>query len=82
MVLPVWDRVRYFSGKKSIVHNNNRFPFAMTLRALIVYIITIVLMGLFLWFIKGGMAGKTCAVLLTVITVYRYACKALAEKGY
>ena len=48
----------------------------MTLKALIVYIVTIVLIGLFLWFIRGDMAGKTCAVivcpLLIAYLIYAY----------
>lgn len=56
--------------------NKNIFPFAMTLKALVFYIITIVLMGLFLWFIRGDMAGKMCAVivcpLLIAYLIYAY----------
>lgn len=55
---------------------NNRFPFAMTLKALVIYIIFTVLTGLFLWFIRGDMAGKMCAVivcpLLTAYLIYAY----------
>lgn len=62
--------------KKS--ENDSKFPFAMTIKSLIVYIIVIVLMGLFLYFIRGGQAGKfaACIVCPCFIIYFIYAyCK-------
>lgn len=56
--------------------NGGKFPFAMTIKSLIVYIITTVFMGLFLFFIRGDLAGKLAAcivcpcIILYLIYVY------------
>lgn len=44
--------------------NDGNFPYAMTIKSLIAYIITIVIMGLFLYFIRGDQAGKFVACIL------------------
>ena len=43
---------------------NDKFPFAMTKKSLVVYIASIVLIGPLLFFVRGDMAGKYAAVLL------------------
>lgn len=59
-----------------MLNNNKKFPFPMTFKVLIAFIITTVLIGLFVWFIRGDMAGKLCAVivcpLLIAYLIYAY----------
>lgn len=50
-------------------NNNKKFPFPMTFKALIAFIITTVLIGLFVWFIRGDMAGKLCAVIVCPLLI-------------
>ena len=55
-----------------------KYPFAMTKKSLVTYIVFTVLMGLFLFFVRGDMAGK-CAVciicpMLIIYFIYVY-CK-------
>lgn len=58
--------------------NDGKFPFAMTIKSLIFYIITIILLGLFFFFIRGDQAGKfmACVVCPCFILYFIYAyCK-------
>ena len=57
---------------------NDKFPFAMTKKSLVVYIVFAVLMGLFLFFVRGDIAGKcmACTVCPMLILYFIYAyCK-------
>lgn len=60
------------------MRKNDKFPFAMTRKALVVYIVFTVLLGLFLFFVIGDMAGKCAACIvcpmLIVYLIYAY-CK-------
>lgn len=60
------------------MRKNDKFPFAMTRKALVVYIVFTVLLGLFLFFAIGDMAGKCAACIvcpmLIVYLLYAY-CK-------
>ncbi len=56
----------------------DKFPFAMTKKSLVVYIVFAVLMGLFLFFVRGDTAGKcmACTVCPMLILYFIYAyCK-------
>ena len=57
---------------------NDKFPFAMTKKSLVVYIASIVLIGLLLFFVRGDMAGKYAACIacpmIIVYLIYAY-CK-------
>ena len=57
---------------------NDKFPFAMTKKSLVVYIASIVLIGLLLFFVRGDMAGKYAACIacpmIIVYLIYVY-CK-------
>ena len=60
------------------MRKNDKFPFAMTKKSLVVYIVFTVLMGLFLFFVIGDMAGKcaACIVCPMLIAYLLYAyCK-------
>lgn len=60
------------------MRKNEKFPFAMTRKALVVYIVFTVLLGLFLFFVIGDMAGKcaACIVCPMLIAYLLYAyCK-------
>ena len=60
------------------MRKNDKFPFAMTKKSLVVYIVFTVLMGLFLFFVIGDMGGKcaACIVCPTLIAYLLYAyCK-------
>lgn len=58
------------------MNKKEKFPFAMTKKSLVAYIIFTVLMGLFLFFIRGDMAGKfaACTVcpILILYFIYTY----------
>lgn len=60
------------------MRTNHKFPFAMTKKSLVVYIVFTVLMGLFLFFVRGDMVGKCAACIvcpmLIVYLIYAY-CK-------
>lgn len=60
------------------MRTNDKFPFAMTKKSLVVYIVFTVLMGLFLFFVRGDMVGKCAACIvcpmLIVYLIYAY-CK-------
>lgn len=60
------------------MRRNDKFPFAMTKKSLVVYIVSIVLIGLFLFFVRGDMAGKYAACIacpmIIVYLIYAY-CK-------
>ena len=43
------------------MRRNDKFPFPMTKKALAAYIVFTVLAGLFLFFVRGDMAGKLAA---------------------
>ena len=57
---------------------NDKFPFAMTKKSLVVYIASIVLIGPLLFFVRGDMAGKYAACIacpmIIVYLIYAY-CK-------
>ena len=57
---------------------NDKFPFAMTKKSLVAYIVFTVFMGLFLFFVRGDMVGKCAACIvcpmLIVYLIYAY-CK-------
>lgn len=58
--------------------SNKKYPFAMTKKSLVAYIVFTVLMGLFLYFVSGDMAGKfvACIVCPIIILYFIYAyCK-------
>ena len=60
------------------MRTNHKFPFAMTKKSLVVYIVFTVLMGLFLFFVRGDIAGKcmACTVCPMLILYFIYAyCK-------
>ena len=44
------------------MRTNHKFPFAMTKKSLVVYIVFTVLMGLFLFFVRGDLDYKMSAV--------------------
>ena len=56
--------------------NRKQYPSPMTRKALIIYIITVILIGLFCFFIRGDMAGKMAAIIvcpiLTGYLIYAY----------
>ena len=53
------------------MRKNDKFPFAMTRKLLVVYIVFTVLLGLFLFFVIGDMAGKCAAcIVCPMIIVY------------
>ena len=58
------------------MRTNHKFPFAMTKKSLVVYIVFTVLMGLFLFFVRGDMVGKCAACIvcpmLSVYLIYAY----------
>ena len=60
------------------MRTNHKFTFAMTKKSLVVYIVFTVLMGLFLFFVRGDMVGKCAACIvcpmLIVYLIYAY-CK-------
>lgn len=60
------------------MRTNHKFPFVMTKKSLVVYIVFTVLMGLFLFFVRGDMVGKCAACIvcpmLSVYLIYAY-CK-------
>ena len=60
------------------MRRNDKFPFAMTKKSLVVYIVSIVLIGLFLFFVRGDMTGKYAACIacpmIIVYLIYAY-CK-------
>ncbi len=60
------------------MRKNDKYPFPMTKKALAAYIVFTVLMGIFLFFIRGDMAGKlaACIVCPIIILYFIYAyCK-------
>jgi hypothetical protein len=44
--------------QRELAGDGGKFPYAMTRKALIFYIITIILMGLFFFFVRGDLPGK------------------------
>lgn len=60
------------------MRKNDKFPFAMTKKSLVVYIASIVLIGPLLFFVRGDMAGKYAACIacpmIIVYLIYAY-CK-------
>lgn len=66
------------------MRRNDKFPFAMTKKSLVVYIVSIVLIGLFLFFVRGDMAGKYAACIacpmIIVYLIYAYCKVVLASK--
>ena len=46
------------------MRKKDRFPFIMTRKSLVVYIVFTVLLGLFLFFAIGDMAGKCAACIV------------------
>ncbi|OQA22940.1 MAG: hypothetical protein BWY61_01531 [Firmicutes bacterium ADurb.Bin354] len=65
-----------------MMKKNKKYPFVMTKKALAVFIVFTVLMGLYLFFVRGDMAGKfaaciVCPILIVyLIYVYRKESKA------
>ncbi len=62
-----------------------QFPFVMTLKALIVYIIAIIVMGLYFYFVRGDLAGKlltfiVCPMLIGYL-IYAYVKERRADKN-
>lgn len=51
------------------MYKKEKFPFAMTKKSLVAYIIFTVLMGLFLFFIRGDMEGKLAACIVCPILI-------------
>lgn len=51
------------------MRKNDKFPFAMTKKSLMAYIVFTVLMGLFLYFVRGDMAGKIAACIVCPILI-------------
>lgn len=64
--------------------NRNKYPYVMTLKALIFYIIAVVIIGLFFFFIRGDMTGKigACIVCPMMIgyLIYAYRKEHKADK--
>ena len=52
------------------MRKNDKFPFAMTRKALVVYIVFTVPLGLFLFFVIGDMAGKCAACIAYLLYAY------------
>lgn len=51
--------------------NNEKLPYAMTKKSLVIYIVFTVLMGLFLYFVRGDTAGKiTACIVCPVLILY------------
>ena len=65
-------------GEYNYMKTNDKFPFAMTKKSLVAYIVFTVFMGLFLFFVRGDMVGKCAACIvcpmLIVYLIYAY-CK-------
>ncbi len=65
--------------------NRKQFPFAMTLKALIIYIISIIIMGLFFFFVRGDLAGKMLAFIVCPMLIgyliYAYLKEKKADKN-
>ena len=65
--------------------NRKNFPNVMTLKNLIIYIITVIAIGLFFFFIKGDMSGKICACIVCPMLIgyliYAYRKEHKADKN-
>ena len=57
-------------GEYNYMKTNDKFPFAMTKKSLVAYIVFTVFMGLFLFFVRGDMVGKCAHVLFVRCSLY------------
>jgi hypothetical protein len=68
--------------KKNV--KKGKFPFAMTLKALIFHVITIILVGVFFFLVRGDLESKICACtvcpLLIIYLIYAYGKEKKADK--
>ena len=66
------------------MRKNDKFPFAMTKKSLVAYIVSTVLIGLFIFSVRGDMAGKCTAYIvcpmIIVYLIYAYCKESKADR--